>query len=338
VIHRILGSPLGRAVFITLEEKCSPYRLARHSPRKRRLVLMAVATLFICLATDSRAQSHLLDIDNRVSRFELFYAQATAKPIDANLRFALWQKIDGIAAVPPGPAGDAMARRLLDDAWDRYPALLPRLSAITSVAVQTANDAFEGDNELLGTRGERVHSRLILYVGQFDNNAYTIPSMEGNPPTVLMPVENVNLKLALAHELTHSIHLQLAHVHNSFGAPVGETILLEGLAMRTAQRQVPGLPDAAYTEMPGERGWFSNCAAKSAIVIKKIAGDLDRSGADVASKYTFGQGNTGMSREAYCAAWFVVGKLLSSGHSLPELARIPEDKMVAIIRTAIEKY
>jgi hypothetical protein len=300
-----------------------------------RFVLMATATLLVC-ATDARAQSHLLDIDNRVGKFELFYAQATAKPTKANLRFALWQKMDGLAAVPPGAAGDAMAHRLLDDAWDRYPALVPRLPEMTSRAVQTANDVFEGDNELLGTRGDRIHSRLILYVGQFDNNAYTIPSMDGKPPTVLMPVENVNLKLALAHELTHSIHLQLADVHNSFGAPVGETIFLEGLAMRTAQRQVPGLSDAAYTEMPGEQGWFSNCAAKSAIVIKKIAGDLDKSGADVASKYTFGSGNTGMSREAYCAAWFILGKLLSTGHTLPELARIPEDKMVATIRAAIE--
>jgi hypothetical protein len=298
--------------------------------------LVAAAPLLICTATYSQAQSHLLDIDNRVSKFELFYAQATAKPIDPNLRFALWQKLDGIAAVPPGASGDAMARQLLDSAWERYPALVPRLSKLTSHVVQMANELFEGDNKLLGTQAERIHSRLILYVGQFDNNAYTIPSMAGKPPTVLMPVENVNLKLALAHELAHSIHLQLAHVNNSFGAPVGETIFLEGLALRTAQREVPGLTDAAYIEMPGEHGWFSNCTAKSAVIIQKIAGDLEKKGEDIASKYTFGEGNTGMSREAYCAAWFIMGELLSTGRTLPELARIPEDKMVAIIRTAIE--
>jgi hypothetical protein len=108
--------------------------------------------------------------------------------------------------------------------------------------------------------------------------------------------------------------------------------------MRTAQRQVPGLSDAAYTEMPGDPGWFSSCAAKSTRVIKMIAADLDKSGADVAFKYTFGTGNTGMSREAYCAAWFIVGRLLSTGHTLPELARIPEDKVVATIRAAIENH
>lgn len=52
-------------------------------------------------------------------------------------------------------------------------------------------------------------------------------------------------------------------------------------------------------------------------------------------KYTFGQGNTGLSREAYCAAWFVMNMLLDSGETLPKLARIPEDQMVATIRNAM---
>jgi hypothetical protein len=52
-------------------------------------------------------------------------------------------------------------------------------------------------------------------------------------------------------------------------------------------------------------------------------------------KYTFGQGNNGMQREAYCAAWFVMGRLLDSGKTLPELARTPEDRMVGVIRAAI---
>jgi hypothetical protein len=42
-----------------------------------------------------------------------------------------------------------------------------------------------------------------------------------------------------------------------------------------------------------------------------------------------------MHREAYCAAWIVMGKILDSGGTLPELARIPEDQMVATIRAAM---
>lgn len=298
-----------------------------------RLPLCAGALLL--LASPVFAASHILDVDNRVGKFETFYAHATAKPLDADARFKLWQTEDGLAAVPPGPDGDKMARKLLDDAWSRYPALVPKLPALENAAEDTARAMFAKDNDILGAANDPIHTRLILYVGQFDNNAFTVPPMDGKPATILMPVENINLKIALAHELTHSIELQLVSVKNSFGAPVGETMFLEGLAMRTSQRAVPGLPDAAYTSMPNEPDWMPNCVAKKDIILKAILPDLDKSGHEIAMKYTFGQGNTGMQREAYCAAWFVMGKLIDSGKTLPELARTPEDRMVGVIRAAI---
>lgn len=298
-----------------------------------RLPLCAGALLL--LASPAFAADHVLDSDNRVGKFETFYAHATAKPLDADARFKLWQTEDGLAAVPPGPDGDKMARKLLDDAWSRYPALVPKLPALEKAAEDTARAMFAKDNDILGAANDPIHTRLILYVGQFDNNAFTVPPMDGKPATILMPVENINLKIALAHELTHSIELQLVSVKNSFGAPVGETMFLEGLAMRTSQRAVPGLPDAAYTSMPNEPDWMPNCVAKKDIILKAILPDLDKSGHEIAMKYTFGQGNTGMQREAYCAAWFVMGKLIDSGKTLPELARTPEDRMVGVIRAAI---
>jgi hypothetical protein len=298
-----------------------------------RLPLCAGALLL--LASPVFAADHMLDIDNRVAKFETFYAHATAKPMDADARFKLWQTEDGLAAVPPGPDGDAMARKLLDDAWSRYPALTPKLDGLEKTAEETAREMFARDNEILGTANDNINTRLILYVGQFDNNAFTVPPMDGKPATILMPVENINLKIALAHELTHSIELQLVPVKNSFGAPVGETMFLEGLAMRTSQRAVPGLPDAAYTSMPNEPDWMPNCVAKKDAVMKDIVPDLDKSGHEIAMKYTFGQGNTGMQREAYCAAWFAMGKLIDSGKTLPELARVPEDQMVGVVKAAI---
>jgi hypothetical protein len=304
------------------------------------LARLVRGTALICVlaAVPARAAPapHVLDIDNRVGKFETFYADATAKPLNANARFKLWQKEDGLAAVPPGPQGDAMARQLLDAAWDKYPPLIARLPALTKSAEETARTLFAKDNEILGTADTPIRARIVLYVGQFDNNAFTAPPMDGKPATVLMPVENINLKIATAHELTHAIHLQLAGVKNSFGAPVGETMFLEGLAMRVSQRAVPGLPDAAYTSMPDDRVWWPDCVARKMAILSGIKSDLDKSGRDIAMKYTFGKGNTGMQREAYCAAWFVMGNLLDEGKTLPQLARIPEDQMVATIRAAMK--
>jgi hypothetical protein len=299
------------------------------------LFCLAIAGLANLSAAHAAGPDHVLDIDDRVGKFETFFADATAKPLDADARFALWQKEDGLAAVPPGPDGDAMARHLLDIAWDRYPALLPKLPALTKIAEDQAHDSFDRINSLLQTDNTPIHTRLILYVGQFDNNAFTAPAMDGKPVTVMMPVDNAILKIALAHELTHSVHIQLAHVQNSFGAPVGETMFLEGLAMRTSQAAVPGLPETAYTQIDPNEHWLANCYAKQDAVLKGIAADLGNSGQAVGMKYTFGQGNTGMQREAYCAAWIVMGKLLASGKTLPELARVPENQMVDTIRAAM---
>jgi hypothetical protein len=296
---------------------------------------LCVGALVLLGFQSSFAAEHVLDIDNRVGKFQTFYASATAETLNPDSRFKLWDKVDGLAAVPPGPEGETMARQLLDSAWTRYPTLMPKLPALETNAESIARKMFLRDNEILGTAIDPIHTRLILYVGQFDNNAFTVPPMDGKPATVLMPVENINLKIALAHELTHSIHLQLIKAKNSFGAPVGETMFLEGLAMRVSQRAVPGLPDSAYASMPDDNTWWRDCVAKKRSISKGILPDLDKSGSDIAMKYTFGHGNTGMQREAYCAAWFVMGKLIDSGMTLPKLARIPEDQMVSTIRAAM---
>lgn len=283
------------------------------------------------------APLHSIEIVDRISKFEVFYARATDEHLEGDALWGAWKKGYGIAAVPPGPDGDAMARKLLMDAWPKYPALVPQLPALHTKAETDAHEAFDKINSLLATGDTPIHSRLVLYVGQFDNNAYTMPAMNGQPPTVMMSVENAQLRLILAHELVHSVHFQLAHVQNSFGAPIGETMFLEGLAMRAAQQVFPGFPDAAYTEMPGVdgAGWLETCRRNKDAILAGIAPDLDKSGRDIAIKYTFGHGNTGMQREVYCAAWIVMGNLIRSGETLSGLARIPESRMVSVMQDAL---
>jgi hypothetical protein len=296
-------------------------------------------SLLLGLCSSANAQEmHVLDIDSRVDKFLLFYRHATASPMSADKRFALWKIDDGLAAVPPGPEGDAVARKLLDEAWEKYPTLVGRIPALTVAAQSTALAMFTKDNDLLATGSVPIHVRLVLYVGQFDNNAYTMPSMNDKPVTVMLPVENQILQLALAHELTHAIHMQLANIKNSFGAPLGEIVFLEGLAMRTAQQAVPGLPEAAYSEMPGDQGWFAKCAANRIAILKGIGDDLNKSGEAVALKYTFGSGNLGIQREAYCAGWFLVGNMLARGASLSDLARIPEEHIGSAVSEAYAAY
>ena len=299
----------------------------------RACLVLAAVTLHGPMA--ARADEPILDVDNRVPKFEAFYSEATRVPLDETSRWVLWQRDYAIAAVPPGPEGLAMARKLLAAAWPRYAELVPVLPALSTKSADQARTLFMRDTQVLGAESESIHSRIVLYVGQFDDNAFSIPPMEGKPATVMMPVENSALTLVLAHELAHTVHFQLAHVKNGFGAPLGETLLLEGIAMRTAQQAVPGLSDADYTEMVGDPGWYRRCEARQNAILVGIMPDLEKRGPDIGMKYSFGRGNTGLHREVYCAAWVVVGRLLASGRTLPELARIDESRMVTTVRAEL---
>jgi len=303
-----------------------------------RIATVAVIVTFIAATPCATAANggHVLDIVNRVPRFERFYADA--KGLDEAARWTLWKKEYGIAAVPPTPQGDALARKQLDAAWSRYPALMPRLPELEAQAEERARALFAATNRLYATAGTPIHTKVVFFVGQFDGNEFTIPAMNGQPPTVVMPVENPMLDVQLAHEMSHSVNFQLADVKNSFGAPIGETIFLEGLAMHANKALVPGLPDAKYTELASEPGWLERCTANRVRVMKGILPYLNDSGPSVATRFTFGSGTTGMDRELYCAGWLVVGHMLAAGKTFPQLARTPEGSMVREVAGKMSPY
>ncbi len=199
--------------------------------------------------------------------------------------------------MPPTPQGEALAHKQLDAAWRRYPALVSKLQILESRAEQHARVLFAATNRLYATAGTPIHVKVVLFVGQFDGNEFTVPAMNGQPPTVVMPVENPMLKVQLAHEMSHAVNIQLAD----------------------------------------EPGWFKRCTAKRVAVTKGILPYLTQSRATVATKFTFGLGTTGMDRELYCAGWYVVGSMLASGETFPQLARVPESRMVEKVAVAMQR-
>lgn len=295
------------------------------------IVLLAMAPA----ASLSVAGKSTLTIDNRVARFQLFYKSATRDRLNERSRWALWKQEYNFAAVPPTADGDIIARKQLDAAWSKYAILEPDLSSDTKAAELLAQKTFHRVLAILDPQATPVHARLLLFVGQFDNNAFSIPAMNGKPPTSVIPVEAQHLAILLAHELSHAVDFQLAHVKNSFGAPIGETMFLEGLAMRSSQLVLPGQTEAAYTSQ-GDQVWLHQCYLRKQRILRGIVPYLDVASQASATRFTFGNGTTGMHREVYCAAWIATGRLLSNGHSLAELAIVPEKSMSLMMRSTIE--
>ena len=277
-----------------------------------------------------------LDVEDRTPQFLAFYHAAALAPGADTLtepqRWALWRRMYGFAAVPPGAAGDSMARHLLRDAWPRYPQVLariqadpPALAAMARAALDTLAVLFRVDRD--------VHVRLLIYVGGLEPNAFTV--MTDRVPTVALPAERpADEQMMLgAHEFTHALNLPLAHLPGGWERSTAQTIMTEGLAERATQRVHPGRPDAAYLEH--RPGWLATSVARDRAILSGIRPFLTRSDDATVARFTFGTGTTGLDREAYYVGWRVVGALLAQGISFATLARVPAHQMPPLVDRTI---
>lgn len=273
-----------------------------------------------------------LEIIDYTPRFLAFYerAQGVADPA---ARFALWQEHYGFAAVPPGPRGEAMARSLLDAGWNRYAPNLASIRPGAAVFGTAPIDTLRGVARVLQPDGP-LDVDFLVYVGAFEDNAFTIG---GSPPTVAFPVEmSANLRpLILAHELTHAVHMQIAHLSGGWERSIGATLIQEGLAMHVARELVPGRTEAAYTEH--QPGWWSRVLARKSDVLRDMLPVLASQDGETVYNYTIGNGPSGFEREGYAAGWWVIEHLRAHGMSLAQIARIGEAEMPAVAERAIRE-
>src|SRR5579872_4614697 len=102
-------------------------------------MLLIIGSGFILPPDPGRTNNFLatgglsVQIIDLTPKFLKFYDSATIKNLDPESRYQLWKKIYGFAAVPPGPAGDKMARSLLDNAWPKYPGVMDRIRLGASI-------------------------------------------------------------------------------------------------------------------------------------------------------------------------------------------------------------
>ena len=162
-------------------------RLSMHGARRpaQRLAILAVgawALLFSAAHAEHRSGGDLR-VQNLAPKFLKFYAAASSPSASEAKRWQLWRKDYGIAAVPPTAAGLALARRQLDAVWGRYGQLLPLIQQRESIAARDASRMLPRVRALLGAGSEKTPVDLVLFVGQFDGNEFTVPPRRsGDPP------------------------------------------------------------------------------------------------------------------------------------------------------------
>jgi uncharacterized protein YjaZ len=171
------------------------------------------------------------------------------------------------------------------------------------------------------------------YVGFREKNAYFFA--DKGKLNIAVPVEEDPewRGPVLTHELTHAVNQELAGFSEGWERSIARTLFQEGLAMRVTESLLPGRGDAAYVE--ARPGWLAEAKKRETAILTGIRPSLRASDSATVMRFTMGQGATGIEREAYYAGWVVVGHLLKAGHTFPELARIPEGKLPALVDQAI---
>jgi hypothetical protein len=309
-------------------------------------VLSAVSTIVVLAAACSSNAVHMaaptatsapaahvtLSVRDITPKFMAFYAAAHSDTVAEGQRWALWQRLYGFAAVPPGAAGDSMARRLVDSAWRRYPGVLEQIGADPPAIAREARSLLDTLAALLRVDRD-VHVELLIYVGGLEPNAFTV--MTDSVPTVAIPVERPaeERTMLMTHELTHALNLPLAHLSGGWERSTAQTIMTEGLAMRATQCVHPGRGDEAYIEH--RAGWLAESEGRQRAILSGILPFLTRSDDETVARFTFGRGTTGLDREAYYAGWLVVGHLLTHRASFASLARVRADSMPALVERTI---
>jgi hypothetical protein len=281
-------------------------------------------------ATDT-ASVHVIDLSRK---FLTFYDSAIAMKLGPDARWRLWKSTYGFAAVPPTPFGDTLARRLLDSAWARYPAAIPRIRQGASALGLSPDAELRRVVTALGC-GDKTRVDLIIFVGGFEHNAFAFTNANGIP-TVAIPLETGDALGSIVHEFTHAVHRSAgcADIKSGYGQSLAELVVSEGVAMRTTARLLRGSPPIRY--IGGTQSWLDSAQARKADILRGIRDHLTESGAAVAQRFTFGDGTTGLHREAYYAGWEIIGALLDSGMSLHDIATTPQTQLPALAIRGID--
>jgi hypothetical protein len=274
-----------------------------------------------------------VEVVNLTGRFLAFYDSATAAGADPDLRWDLWRRLYHFAAVPPTPFGDSLTRRLLDSAWTRYPAALATIRKGAAGLGISPDSALQRVVALLKC-GDTVKVRLTVFVGGFEGNAFAFGMRDGRS-NIAIPVEAGEPVRSMIHEFTHAVHRSgCAPFRTGYGQSLAELVVTEGLAMRVLQRALSGHEEEFYTV--AAPGWLAEARSRRTAILAGIRAHLSDSGPDIVQRFTFGDGTTGLSREAYYAGWEIVGAMLERlDMSLHDIATINPSDYPSLVQRVI---
>jgi len=267
-------------------------------------------------------------------KFLSFYNEAIKLNLSENDRWLLWKKKYDFAAVPPTPQGDSIARKLLNNAWSRYPNVVKELDKGNLIGKPDPEKILESVTQTLKPE-KTIRITFLSYVGAFEDNAFTNAAKD--EITVAIPRESSPLTrgLLMTHEFTHAVQISMGYLSGGYVRTIGAIVVSEGLATRLTQKLHPGLHEGSFIEITP--GWLKRCKAHQTEILKDIREHLSSNDQNDIMQYTMGKSYLNIEREAYYTGWIVVQHWLSKGMRFADIARIPEKAMPLKAMKAIDE-
>lgn len=274
-----------------------------------------------------------LHLDDITPRFIKFFDSASQVNANEAQRWELWKTMYDFAATPPTPAGDSIARKLLDNAWPQYPTIIPLINPAANQKIFNEAKAISEKISVLLMPDSAVEITLRLYVGGFETNAFTTAFNKKIITSVPVEISSATRNGLMIHELVHAVHIGMGSFSGGWKRTIGTIILTEGLAMRASQAILPGKPDSSYTEYTP--GWLAEAGRKNNEILQDVLQVVhSNDNADIMN-FTMGKGPSGLEREAYYAGWVVVGYWLKHGKTFSQIAHIKENQMSDEVKKTI---
>jgi hypothetical protein len=275
-----------------------------------------------------------IEVKDLTPKFLAFYEAAEKEQASPDRRWQLWKEMYDFAAVPPTEEGDKIARRMLEEAWPRYAAAGELIRGGAATLTPDPETMVRSIAELLKPE-KPAKVTLRVFVGAFDDNAFTSAGKSGVTTSLPIEMEPEARARIMAHELTHAVHMAMGTFSGDWIRSIGATVVSEGLAMRVSQKLFPNDPPERVTERTP--GWLKAADAKRDEILKAIQPVLGSEKSEDVMRFTMGQGPNGLEREAYYVGWVVVGHWLEKGMTFAEIARIPQKEMPQRVAETLER-
>ena len=295
--------------------------------------LFCLVTFFVIAQTRNNVPLINLNTKDITPKFLSFYDSATKQNTSEGKRWSLWKNMYDFAATPPTPQGDSIARKLLDQAWLRYPSIISLIKKGASVITPVAKKEVAEIADLLKP-DSTINITLLVYVGGFEGNAFTTAQSAKITTSIAIETTPSSLPLLMTHELTHAVHIGMGSFAGGWQRTIGTIIVTEGLAMRVTQKLFPTHPDKDFTDYTP--GWLAEVDKHRNEILKNIKPFLFSNNMNDVMRFTMGKDSLGFERQAYFVGWIVVGYWLNHGMTFSDIAHIHEKDMPQYVQKTIE--